>query len=69
MLSLRNFHLFFIFLAIVGADLFGAWTVWNYQQTGEAGLLPLGIVCILGGVGLIFYAVHLVRSLDRSHIH
>ena len=66
MLSLRSFHLFFILVAIVGADLFGVWTVWNYQRTGDSGLLAFGITCILGGVGLIFYAVRLVRSFDRG---
>jgi len=60
-LSLRSFHLFFILLASVGADLFGIWAVWRHLQHPDPGLLVLGLVCIVGGLGLIVYAVHFVR--------
>ncbi len=68
MMSLRSFHLTFILLAIVGADLFGAWAVWYYVQQKDAMILTLGIVSLLGGLGLIVYAIKLVRQLDRAHI-
>ena len=29
-MSLRTFHLFFILVAIVAADMFGAWTIYYY---------------------------------------
>ena len=69
MMSLRSFHLVFILLAIVGADLFGAWAIWNFAQDGDRMLLALGSVAIAGGLGLVFYVVRLVRSLDRAEIH
>jgi drug/metabolite transporter superfamily protein YnfA len=69
MLSLRSFHLFFILAAIVGADLFGVWAVWFHMRENDPLILALGIGAILGGLGLIFYAVRLVRSLDRAQIH
>jgi hypothetical protein len=68
MLSLRSFHLLFILLAIVGADLFGVWAVWDWARGGDVLTLTLGIVALLGGLGLLFYALRLVRSLDRAHI-
>ena len=68
-MSLRTFHLLFILLAIVGADLFGLWAVWTYFGTKELLTLTLGIVSFLGGLGLIVYAVRLVRMLDKAHIH
>lgn len=33
-MSLKSFHLVFILLVIVGADMFGAWSVWYYAQQG-----------------------------------
>jgi hypothetical protein len=68
MMSLRSFHLVFILTVIVGADLFGAWSVWNYAQRGDVGLLTLGILAVLGGFGLIWYAIRLVRGMDSVHI-
>ena len=68
-MSLRAFHLFFILLAIVGADLFGVWAIQNFRESGDALILSLGILSILGGLGLILYAVRLVKSFDRAEIH
>ena len=69
MLSLRTFHLSFILLSILGADLFAIWTVWQYTLHGEWPILIAGAVSILGGLGLVFYAVRLVRGFDQAHIH
>ena len=68
-MSLRSFHLLFIFLAIVGADLFGLWSFWRYAATGDALLLAWGVVTIAGGVGLILYAVRFMRKMDAAGIH
>jgi hypothetical protein len=69
MMSLRNFHLVFILIAILGADLFGLWSVWYFTQSNDVLILSMGIVSILGGLGLIWYAVRLVRRLDAAGIH
>lgn len=69
MLSLRTFHLGFILLAIIGADLFGIWSVWYWANNREHMILFLGILSLLGGLGLTVYAIRLVRSLDRAGIH
>jgi len=67
-MSLRTFHLVFILVAIVGADLFGAWAIWHYTDNGDGLLLALGILAILGGLGLIWYAFRFVRSLNEANI-
>ena len=68
-MSLRFFHLCFILLVIIGADFFGVWSVWNYTRTEDVVTLGLGIFSILGGLGLLWYAVKLVKSFDRLQIH
>ena len=67
-LSLRSFHLVFLLMAIVGADLFGAWAVWQYVEHKDGMILTLGIIAVLGGLGLIWYAFKLVRQLDRANV-
>lgn len=65
-MSLRAFHLLFILLVIVGADLFGVWAVWRYTETREVLTLVMGVVSLLGGLGLVAYAVYFVRNYDRT---
>lgn len=68
-MSLRTFHLFFIVLCIMGADLVGAWALWGYGGSRDPGMLALGIVSIGGGLGLIGYAIHVYKLMERAHIH
>ena len=68
MFSLRSFHLVFILLAIVGADLFGGWALHEYHVRGDVATLWLGIACMVGGLGLAAYSVHFVRMLDRMQV-
>ena len=67
-MSLRSFHLLFILISIVGADLFGLWAIWNYARTGDEVILSLGITSLVGGLGLLFYGTKLLKSLDRTGI-
>jgi hypothetical protein len=67
-MSLRTFHLVFILLAIVGADVFGAWAIWTYAGTEDGLVLAMGVLSLIGGFGLIWYAYRLVRGLDEAHI-
>ena len=68
MLSLRSFHLLFLLLVIVSADLFGVWSLTDYHHTGSLLSLGMGLVSFVGGFGLIVYALWFVRKTDRAHI-
>jgi hypothetical protein len=68
-MSLRTFHLFFIWICILGADLFGVWAIWSFVQTGDALTLGMGIVTILGGCGLVVYAVRFVKNVEQAGTH
>lgn len=68
MFSLKNFHLLFILLAIVGADLFGVWAVYQYAGSRDPATLALGIISLVGGLGLVVYALSVVRKFERLHI-
>ena len=65
-MSLRNFHLLFILLVFMGADLFGGWALWRHAQYGDPQLLAMGIVSLVGGLGLAVYAWRLVRGFERQ---
>ena len=67
-MSLRVFHLVFILIAIVGADLFGLWAVWTFMHVGDALMLTLGIISLLGGLGLFFYLIKMMRFFREAHI-
>lgn len=67
-MSLRGFHMVFLLMAIMGADLYGGWAVHEYVYNGGPLHLALGIACLIGGLGLAWYALALVRKLDAAHI-
>jgi len=67
-MSLRTFHLVFILMVIVSAELFGAREIWTFSATREAAALWLGTLSLLGGLGLSLYAVIFVRRMDEAGI-
>ena len=67
-MNLRAFHLLFILIAIMGADLFGGWAIHDYRTNGDPVILTLGIISMIGGLGLAIYVLFLVRKLDREQI-
>ena len=67
-MSLRAFHLIFILLAIIGADLFGAWSIYQWTHAGSLMILVLGIVSLAGGLGLAGYAGWFVHKMEQAHI-
>ncbi len=67
-MSLRTFHLFFILVVIMGADLFGGWAAHEYRVDGDLPILLLGIGSSVGGLGLAAYIIRFVRMLDRERI-
>jgi hypothetical protein len=68
MFSLRSFHLFFILLGIMGADLIGGWAIHEYRLTADLPTLLIGLAVILGGFGLAAYAIWFAQKTERLHI-
>lgn len=62
-MSLKAFHIFFIFISIGMAAGFGYWGIRDYTVSGETWNLVLGIFSAAGSVGLIYY---LARFLVKS---
>lgn len=67
-MSLRTFHLIFILILIVTAELFGARELWYYQHTRDLATLWMGILSLAGGLGLSVYALFFVRKMDAAGI-
>ncbi len=67
-MSLRTFHLIFILLVIVTAELFGARELWYYQQTRDLATLWMGILALAGGLLLSVYALMFVRKMDAAGV-
>ncbi len=66
--SLRTFHLIFILIVIVTAELFGAREIWYYQHTRDVATLWMGILALVGGLGLSLYALYFVRKMDSAGV-
>lgn len=67
-MSLKTFHIIFVLLCIVAADMFGAWAVFDYRQSGNTTNLVLGIASFVFGLGMIAYGAWFVRKLTRAHL-
>lgn len=68
-MSLRSFHIFFIIVAIIMADIFGVWAIRDYRNSHDVLNLGLGIVTLIGGLAMAAYAFWFVRKMDRAHVH
>jgi len=68
-MSLRWFHMVFLLVAMVAADLFGAWAMWHHGRSGgDPLILVLGIISLIGGLALAAYVAWLVRKLDLAKV-
>ena len=66
-MSLKTFHLVFIIIAIIAADMFGAWAI--YHRATLPGLtVALGILTLIGGLALTVYAFYFVRKAEREKL-
>ena len=66
-MSLKTFHLVFIIIAIIAADMFGAWAIWH-RASLDALTVGLGIFTLLGGLALTVYAFYFVRKAEREKL-
>jgi len=67
-MSLRIYHLVFILLTIMSAEMFVGWAAHDFRTSGDPLILVLGIASAIGGLALAAYTLLLVRKLDREHI-
>lgn len=66
-MSLKTFHLVFIIIAIIAADMFGAWAIWH-RAALDGLTVALGIATLVGGLVLTAYALFFVRKMDRESV-
>ena len=62
-MSLKAFHVFFIFASIVLAFGFGVWAVYIYLQEGNIPYLTMGLLSIAAGVALVFYGIRFLQKM------
>ena len=67
-MSLKLFHMIFVLVAIVLADMFGAWAFWEHSQRPSGGLILAGALSFALGLGLVVYAIALARKWEREHL-
>ena len=67
-MSLRTFHMVFILLVMMCADLFGGWALHRWQDQGEPLILALGVMGFAAGLVLAGYALWLYTELQRRHV-
>ena len=67
-MTLRTFHMVFLLLVIMGADLFGGWAVREYRDAGDPLILVSGIASMVGGLGLAAYVLWLIHKMDNAKI-
>jgi len=68
-MSLRSFHILFVLVCMVFADVFGVMLLRDYGAGHSPVSLLAGAGSLLGGAALIVYGAWLVRKLDHAHIH
>ncbi len=66
-MSLKTFHLVFIIVAIIVADMFGAWAIWH-RATLDGLTVALGVATLVGGLALTAYALYFVRKMEREKL-
>ena len=64
-MSLKAFHVVFIFASIVLAFGFSVWSLLAYSESRRVMDLLFGIGSALAGVGLIFYGRYVLKKLKH----
>ena len=64
-MSLKAFHVFFVCVSVLCALGFGVWSIVEYQRTGSAGVLALGIAGFAAAAALVWYGLWFLRKLKN----
>ncbi|MSS73032.1 MAG: hypothetical protein EXS64_16290 [Candidatus Latescibacteria bacterium] len=68
-MSLKAFHIFFIFVSTALSVGFGAWGVRDYLHSGDTLNLAMGVGAFAGGALLVWYSKWFLRKLkDVSYL-
>ncbi len=68
-MSLKAFHVFFIFVSTLLSVGFGVWGVRDYLHSGDALNLAMGVGAFVGGALLVWYSKWFLRKLkDVSYL-
>lgn len=64
-MSLKAFHVFFIFVSTVLSVGFGIWGVRDYLRSGDTLNLGMGVGAFAGGALLVWYSRWFLRKLKN----
>jgi nitrate reductase gamma subunit len=64
-MSLRAFHIVFIFLSMLLSFGFATWSYGNYQVQKDTTDLVLAVISGIAGLGLIVYGVYFLRKMRK----
>lgn len=67
-MSLRWFHMLFLLVVMVMADLFGAWAIYVHGKGDDPLILTMGIASLVTGLAIAAYVAWLVQKLDTAHV-
>jgi hypothetical protein len=67
-MSLKHFHIFFIFACILCLLGFGGYCLYDYSSSGDNSLLTCGIGFVVVGTLLIAYLVRFLHKSKREGI-
>jgi len=65
-MSLKHFHIFFVFICILFLLGFGGYCLYDYSGGGEKSLLSVGIGFVVVGAALIFYLMRFLHKGKRE---
>lgn len=65
-MSLKAFHIFFIFACMVMFAAVGAWGVNDYQSSGDVANLAVGVVTLLLSVAMVSYLMWFIRKIKSA---
>lgn len=63
-MSLKAFHIVFVFVSTLLCLGFGAWAIMKYRSDGDIAALVCGVGAVGGGVGLMVYGRWFLRKLQ-----
>lgn len=66
-MSLRAFHIFFIFCAMFLVGWLGIWEIESFGQSRNLGALFLGGVFFAGAMGLAVYLLWFLKKIKRKN--